>query len=301
MPGEYVSTPSRPRTQSMAKDPHSAPAHTRQGRARRPLTGLDGSQDEDFSRPHTLKAESLLGDSPKAKLSRIKFRIKPASLPLIHPGQVFTRPPKQYPSLREFLKSASSLPIEAGGLVTGPEDLPEYTPEGIVRDAHTILHIEAASSSGGVLSQARCSLYQPEEQDRPPQQYSHQDHLIRAAIGFQKLMVNEHKRHRITAKRLADACRDEWYRRQPKTKEQLEAEQAKAAQTRYRTVLKSLQGAWENVRIEVNRRRLVEWEAQEQARVRKALNEAVDLSTQKLQARRTYLDSEETTDDEGSD
>lgn len=67
-------------------------------------------------------------------------------------------------------------------------------------------------------------------------------------------------------------------------------------------VLRSLFGTWENVRTEVNRRRLIEWEAEEQKRVKAALNQAVSLSEQKLQARRAGgMDSESIYDEDGFD
>jgi helicase SWR1 len=208
--------------------------------------------------------------------------------------------PKQYPTLKEYLDSASNIPIDDGGLLA-PDDVPEYTPEGVIKDAQTILRLEEAAEPGGPLSFGICSVYEPEEQLRPPEQYAHLDHLNRAAIEFRKLMTIEQRKHRATAKRLAEACRDEWYRKQPKTKEQLEAEEAKGAEARYKSVVKTLQATWDNVKAEVNRRRLLEWEAQEQARVRKALNEAVDLSTQKLEARRAQRDSEVPSDEDDSD
>jgi helicase SWR1 len=195
------------------------------------------------------------------------------------------------------LGSAGKIPVEQGGLFT-PEDASDYTPETIARDAQILIRLEDATEPGGVLSSGICSVYQPEEQDQIPVQYAHLDHLNRAAIEFRKLMVMEERKHRSIAKRLAEACKDEWYRRQPKTLEQLEAEEKRKVEGHYRVLIKSLQATWENVKAEVNRRRLLEWEAQEQARVRKALNEAVDLSTQKLEARRARRDSEMLSDED---
>ncbi|KAI6777873.1 Helicase-like protein [Emericellopsis cladophorae] len=56
--------------------------------------------------------------------------------------------------------------------------------------------------------------------------------------------------------------------------------------------MRAISGLWENVRAEANRQRFEEWEAAEQRRVKAALNEAVNLSEQKLQARQLGLDSE---------
>ncbi|UZP41668.1 hypothetical protein NXS19_009484 [Fusarium pseudograminearum] len=122
-----------------------------------------------------------------------------------------------------------------------------------------------------------------------------------AMTNFRKLMLAEQQRHRIAAKKVAEACRDEWLRRQPKSEEEIEAEQRAVWISRYRVVAKTLFGTWENVRIEVNRRRLAEWEQEEQRRVKAALNEAVNLSEQKLQARQAGLDSEQLSEEDGFD
>jgi len=299
MPSEAISTPVRSHKKSSTpRNPQSVPAQARPDKKRRSGRVGEITQDEEAG-PSSLKSEDSLGFSPKTQLSRIKFRVKPASLPFTHPGLVLPRP-KQYPTLEDYIESAAHIPIEDGGLL-GPEDDPDYTDQGVVQDAQLILRMEEASKPGGLLSLGTCSAFEPPESDFIPQQYGHQDHLNRAAIEFRRLMLMEQRKHRAAAKRLAEACKDEWYRRQPKSQEQLEAEQAKATELRYKVLVKTLQATWGNVRAEINRRRLVEWEAQEQARVRKALNEAVDLSTQKLQARTARVDSEIFTDDDESE
>jgi helicase SWR1 len=243
--------------------------------------------------------EEPVGESPRAKLAKIKFRVKPAAIPLTHPGLVLPRP-KQYPTLKEFLEGAANIHVDQGGLFH-PDEAPEYTPEQVHKDAELLMQMEKAAEPGGVLSPGICAAYQPEEQEQIPPQYSHRDHLNRAAIEFRRLMMIEQRKHRASAKRLAEACRDEWYRRQPKSLEQLEAEEIKASQTRYKTLVKTLQATWDNVRAEVNRRRLIEWEAREQDRIRKRLSEAVDISAQRLQARKAYMDSDMPTEGDDSE
>jgi helicase SWR1 len=297
MPSEQASTPVRSHKKSSTpKDPQSAPAQTRPTKPRRSNRVGEISNDGEHDRAQSLKIEDPLGQSPKARLSRIKFRVKPAALPLTHPGLVLPRP-KQYSTLKEFLDKGVNVHVDAGGLFH-PDEASEYTPEQVAKDAQLILRIEEAAKPGGVLSSEICSAFQPEEADQVPQQYAHQDHLNRAAIEFRRLMLIEERKHRVTAKRLAEACRDEWYRRQPKTLEQIEAEEIKSGQIRYKNLVKTIHVTWENVRVEVNRRRILEWEAQEQARVRKALNEAVDMSTQMLQAQRAQMDTDVSSDED---
>lgn len=230
----------------------------------------------------------------KSKTPRIRFRINPPSLPLIHP-ETAIRKAKLFPTFDEYMEKAGDIPIDKGGLLA-PDDDAKYTPDMVEREARLILRLEEAAEPGGILSPEVFSAYRPEEsdmdKDKRIRQYSHQDHLVRAVTEFRLLMVAEQRNHRKIAKRLAEICRDEWVRKQPKTEEQIQAEAIKLVQGRHKAVLRSLQATWENVKAEVNRRRIVQWEAEEQARVRKALNEAVDISTQKLEARRTYRDSE---------
>ncbi|TVY81834.1 Helicase SWR1 [Lachnellula suecica] len=299
LPSEQISTPLRSHKRSSTQNiPQSAPPRALPDKKRRSGRVSEIAQDEEAG-PSSQNSDEPFGASPRAKLSRIKFRVKPASLPMTHPGLVLSRP-KLFPTLEEYFESGKLIPIADGGLLSAEDD-PQCTDDVAINDAQLLLRIEEATKPGGLLSLGTCSAFEPPGQEPIPEQYGHQDHLNRAAIEFRRLMVMEQKKHRAAAKRLAEACRDEWYRRQPKSLEQLEAEEAKSTENRYKVLIKSLQATWANVRAEVNRRRLVEWEAQEQDRVRKALNEAVDLSTQKLQARTANMDSEIFTDEEDSE
>ncbi|KAI1069961.1 hypothetical protein LB507_007891 [Fusarium sp. FIESC RH6] len=228
---------------------------------------------------------------------RIKLRVgRSGDIPLVHPDQVRKRP-KIGANFEDFWTRGGDIPVEEGGLQAS-EDGPQYNDELAERDARVILRVEKEVEDGGLLSQGRCSIFLPEAVEEPPRQYARQDHMVKAMTNFRKLMLAEQQRHRLTAKKIAEACRDEWLRRQPKSEEEIEAEQRAIWISRYRVVAKTLFGTWENVRNEVNRRRLAEWEQEEQRRVKAALNEAVNLSEQKLQARRAGLDSEQLSEDE---
>ncbi|KAL7793054.1 SNF2 family N-terminal domain-containing protein [Trichoderma ceciliae] len=228
------------------------------------------------------------GKSPRVKL-RVGSRL--GVIPLVHPDQVRKRP-RIGADFEDFWNRAGSIPVEDGGLLVS-EDGPPYTTEMAQHDARIVLRIEREVEPGGLLSMQRCSLFAPEGEEEPPRQWARQDHMTRAASHFRKLMIAEQQRHRLVARKLAEACRDEWLRRQPKSAEEIEAEARVVWLMRYRVVLKSLFGTWENVRAEVNRRRMIQWEVEEQKRVKAALNQAVSLSEQKLQARRAGgLDSE---------
>lgn len=232
-----------------------------------------------------------------ARQPRTRWRITPPDvIPLVHPDQVRKRA-KIASNFDDFWARAGDIPIEEGGLLACEDGLP-YTEEDAKRDAQIILRIEDELEPGGLLSQGTCSLFAPEGEEEPPRQWARLDHMVKAVSNFRRLLLAEQQRHRATAKKLAEACRDEWLRRQPKSAEEIEAEEREGWILRYKLVIKALIGTWENVRVQVNMRRFEAWEAEEQRRVKAALNEAVNLSEQKLQARRG-LDSEMPSDDDG--
>ncbi|KAH6709224.1 SNF2 family N-terminal domain-containing protein [Leptodontidium sp. MPI-SDFR-AT-0119] len=301
MPSEQAATPVRSHKKSSTpKNPQSAPAQARASKGRRSGRVVEISGDEGTPRPQPIKADDHPVPSPKNILSRIKFRVKSATLPLTHPGLVLPRA-RQYDTLKEYFDHGSHIRVEDGGLYDA-EEPSEYSQDQIIKDTEVILRAEEAVKPGGILSVERCSAYQPEATDLLPRQYSHTDHMVRAAFEFRRLMLIEQKKHRASAKRVAEACVAEWHRRQPKTQAQIEAENEEARKAQYKKfVTKTLDIMFENVRVEVNRRRLLEWDAQEQARVRKALSQAVDISTQKLQARQSQMDSGMATDEEETD
>ncbi|KAI5463618.1 SNF2 family N-terminal domain-containing protein [Mariannaea sp. PMI_226] len=268
---------------------------TRQSTRSRRSARISDAADIKIEKPTSSKLE------PITRSPRIKLRVgRSGVIPLVHPDQVRKRP-KIGTSFEDFWSLAGDISVEDGGLLAS-EDGPPFTDEMAQKDAKIILQIENEVEPGGLLSEGRCSIFLPEPEEEPPRQWARQDHMIKAMANFRRLMLAEQQRHRSTAKKLAEACRDEWVRRQPKSKEQVEAEAREMWLARYRNVTRALFGTWENVRLEVNRRRLEEWEQEEQKRVKAALNEAVHLSEQKLQARRTGLDSEQLSEeDDGFD
>ncbi|KAI1073745.1 SNF2 family domain-containing protein [Whalleya microplaca] len=242
-------------------------------------------------------------ESPDLRPTKIRFKLKP-TIPLVHPAQVNVFPgqtvarPKVGSSFQDFIEHASTIDVKDGGWLDVTDEGPPYTQELAEKDAKIILRVEAEVEPGGLLSEERSTLFVPEPVEEPPRQWAHIDHLVKQMANFRKLMLIEQQRHKATAKRLAEACRDEWLRRQPKTTEQIEAEERAAWTARYRIVMKAIAGTWENVKTEINRRRLEEWEAAEQKRVKAALNEAVNMSELKLQARRAHLDPEAMSDED---
>ncbi|KAH6608529.1 helicase swr1 [Trichoderma cornu-damae] len=287
---------SRRRTPS---PPPQSPRHSTRPRRGTRLSDLSTAIEQEtainVSKHNTFESS---GKSPRVKL-RVGSRL--GVIPLVHPDQVRKRP-RIGTDFEDFWNRAGSIPVEDGGLLLVSEDGPPYTDEMAQNDARIVLRVEREVEPGGLLSMQRCSLFAPDGEEEPPRQWARQDHMTRAASHFRKLMIAEQQRHRSVARKLAEACREEWLRRQPKSAEEMETEARALWLMRYRVVLKSLLGTWENVRAEVNRRRMIQWEAEEHKRVKAALNQAVSLSEQKLQARRAGgLDSESLYDEDGFD
>ncbi|KAH8675272.1 SNF2 family N-terminal domain-containing protein [Xylariales sp. PMI_506] len=254
-----------------------------------------------------IRSRDPFQESPDARSTRIRLRVRSTAIPIVHPAQVNVPPgqtlarPKLGETFADYVEKAPRIDIKDGGWQDLVDDGPIYTEEQAEKDAKILLKAEEEMQPGGLLSAERCALLVPDPAEEPPRQWAHLDHMVKAVGNFRKLMLQEQQRHRATAKRLAEACRDEWIRRQPKSAEQIEAEARIQWIARYRTVAKALIGTWENVRLEINRRRLEEWEAAEQKRVKAALNEAVNMSELKLQARRAHFDSEAFSSDEEED
>lgn len=279
---ESTITPSRARRPSLS---HTQPSRSSARTRRASRSGRD-SIDHDALQP-------------TRTTPRIKLRVNRAPLteiPMVHPQRV--KPKKLASSLEEYFRISDNIPSVDGGQLD-PEDEPPLTDEQALAEARLIIRIENEARPDGLLGE-KCSVYQPEPADEPPRQYAHLDHVVKAALWLRRWMVKEQRDHREKAKRLAEACQAAWKARQPKTEEELESEARDQWIARYRVVMKGMFGTWENIRIEVNRRRVEEWEAEEQRRVKAALQEAVSRSEQQLLARQAQYDSD-ITDDEHTD
>ncbi|RYP02547.1 hypothetical protein DL766_010290 [Monosporascus sp. MC13-8B] len=299
-------TRSSPRTRKQSPPPLPQSSPRRPLRTRPNSRNLRGSQDSPAQ-----GSRQTADEDSNSRPTRIRLRVRPTTIPIVHPAEVNVYPgrtiarPKIGSSFVDYLERAPSIDVRDGGWLDPADEAPPYTEEMARKDAEIILRVEEEVQPGGLLSEERSSIFVPEPAEEPPRQWAHMDHLLKQMAYFRKLMLIEQQRHKSAAKRLAEACRDEWMRRQPKSAEEIEAEARAMWSGRYRAVVKVLAGTWDNAKTEINRRRLEEWEAAEQKRVKEALNEAVNMSEMKLQARRAHADSEmlsdEEEDDEGED
>ncbi|PSR81300.1 SNF2 family N-terminal domain-domain-containing protein [Coniella lustricola] len=262
-------------------------------RTRRPSRNARDGFDDNLQNPQSTR-----------NASRIRLRTGRADhpplteLPLLHPQRVLQK--KLASNLEEYFKIADTIPVAEGGQYLS-DDEPLLSEEAAAAEARIILRIEHEARPDGLLGE-NCSIYQPEPAEEV-HQYAHVDYVVKAAQNLRKWMIREQKDHREKAKRLAEACQAAWKARQPKTTEEIEREETELWLARYRVVVKAMFGTWDNVRTVVNRRRVEEWEAEEQRRVKAALQEAVSRSEQQLLARQAQFDSditdEEHTDEEG--
>ncbi|KAI8947975.1 SNF2 family N-terminal domain-containing protein [Xylaria longipes] len=252
-----TSTPSRP----PAESPKRALPTRRSSRTRKDSIDTPAQAPEPPESPNSSRA------------TRIRLRVKVPTIPIVHPAQVGVFPgqtvprPKIASTFEEYISRAPTLDVFDGGWLDSVDDGPPFTQEMAEKDARVILRIEKEVEPGGLLSEGRSSLFAPDPVEEPPRQWAHRDHLMKQMANFRKLM-------------LAEACRDEWLRRQPKSAEEIEAE----ART------ECIACTWDN-----------EWEAAEQKRVKAALNEAVSMSELKLQARRARVDSDALSDEDGDE
>ncbi|KAK7730598.1 swr1 complex component [Cytospora paraplurivora] len=279
-----------PKSVSSKRKPSPSPAQPSRSsnRTRGPSRNTWENFEHDSSAPQ-----------PTRSTSRIKLRVnRPplTELPLVHPDRVKKK--RVASNLEEYFKTADDLPVTEGGQLL-PDDEPVFTDEMAVAEAKTIVRIENEARPGGLLDE-NCAVFEPEQVEEPPRQYAHLDHLIKAGQNLRKWMIREQRQHREQAKKIAEACQAVWKTRQPKTREEIEREARDMWIGRYRVVMRALFGTWENVKAEVNRKRLEEWEAEEQRRVKAALQEAVSRSEQQLLARQAQFDSD-ITDDEDLD
>ncbi|KAI1265854.1 SNF2 family domain-containing protein [Xylariaceae sp. FL1019] len=311
-PAKPAPPPKHNTRNSSISAPRPPPKTRRRSPSPPPQIGPPPKRSERIRRSSRTQRESLgtpagpadTPETPNTRPTRIRLRVREPTIPVVHPAQINVIPgqtvalPKIAPSFAEYVAQAPTLDVQNGGWYDAVDDGPTYTDEMAQKDAQIILRIEAETEPGGLLSQGHSSLFVPDPVEEPPRQWARMDHLVKQMANFRKLMVMEHQRHKAAAKRLAEACKDEWTRRQPKSAEQVEAEARAACMVQYRTVIKTFQGTWENVRVEINRRRVEEWKAAEQKRIKSALNEAVSMSELKLQARQARLDSEALSDEE---
>ncbi|RDW61265.1 putative SNF2 family helicase/ATPase (Swr1) [Aspergillus mulundensis] len=228
-------------------------------------------------------------DENGQRIPRIRIKVKKPVLDIQHPSHVL--PNRKYGSFKEWLENEGS----------GQEGM--FIITNALGEAQKRQQVTDAMEPGGLLSSEVCSAFLPEPQEEPPQQYSHQDHLVAHALFFKKLLDKEHRAHRKVAKELAVACVEAWKKRN-KDPEDILREQQEEMRGKRKQLAKDLKKMFDLARAEIDRIRLARWEEEQKAKDQRALDRAIKQSTMLFEKRRleilgeTGSDAPETTTDE---
>ncbi|MCJ1287270.1 swr1 complex component [Xylographa opegraphella] len=232
----------------------------------------DGEEDEDDEEAEDDMEEEV----PYFKPQRLNLRVSMPTVTIQHPLNVV--PTKRYPSFREWLKNDD--PLQG-------TDSAHLTERQAMKEARMRERISRAARPGGVLTIERCSMFIPEPQDEPPQQYSHQDHLVAHTIYFRKLMNKEHRDHVTMARKTANAAVEKWRYNDPRT---IAETNRRYWDTVYKPVylqcVRDLSKKWELFRGEVRQRQLKAWEEEQDALGKEALDKVLEESSRLLDKRR---------------
>ena len=182
-------------------------------------------------------SDGELDPSLKYKLPKVKLKLK-FGLPkpvITHPGQI--PPPKPFASFEEFLQQDD--------LERNPALLLEA--QGKAREEALLRSKIEYEARFGALTRENCSLFIPETQVEPDQQYGHQDHLVAHALNFSKLMMKERKEHQELMKKRNAALMAEVRRRRPRTREEIEQEEYIENRKLYKEQTAQLRRKWDEV------------------------------------------------------
>ncbi|KAL8702136.1 MAG: hypothetical protein Q9201_004570 [Fulgogasparrea decipioides] len=233
----------------------------------------DETSEEDDDDEMESDSDILVGDNYKPQ--RLSLKVRLPSVKIQHPEQVLR--PRRFTSFKEWFEVEGSK----------DPDISNRKPQSkIQEEANLRRTIIDEARPGGLLSKEKSSVYAPEAQEEPPRQYAHYDHLVAHMAFFHKLLRRENERHRKNARAVAYEAAEVWRARQPKTEEEIQQELTAQHRAIYQQVRKDLQHKWDLVKTEVERRRLEQWEEEQQALGKQALNKVLEKSTLLLDKRR---------------
>ena len=217
---------------------------------------------------------------------RLNLKVRRPVLAIQHPENVLPEP--KHSSFREWFEQTSNSGPDSGHL----------TNKEARRQARVQQRILENSKPGGLLSEERCTIYQPDEFEAPPPQFARQDYMLAHMNNFRTLLEKERRKHREKARSAARQCLEKWREWQPKTDLDLEDEYQKAEKAWYSQILRDLSQKWRAVAVEVEQARLHRWEEEQQALDKEALNKVLEQSGQLLDARRAREGSDESEDED---
>jgi len=302
-PSTPAKSSTRPRSTSFVKSEPSSPTRRRQPsspestRSRRWLrTSNDKVTPKEKPSTNSHSSRPPVNDAPTpSRFQRLKLRVREPTLLRTTPGAF--PPPKKYPSFSDWLEQDDPLEGEEGV---------RLTEEQVKREARIRMRIADAAEPGGALSEGICTRWIPEPFHEPyGPRYGHWSFVCAHAIRFHKLMQHEHERHVKTAKHLAQSCQtaiatlDKWaFLREAKSAEEVWKEEWEYQVKRYRQVVSDLKMRWHLATAEVNVWRLQQWEKEQEALGKEALDQMLDKSTKLLHQYRMPSSSVGPTDSE---
>lgn len=209
------------------------------------------------------------------KISRIRLRLGPRTLPVIHPGCI--PPKKKHESLKSFLEHDDPWDGEEGH---------RPSPREISKEASAIDRVIRAGKPGGILYGATTV---ESEEDVPKEYfggYTHPDYLVKHLTDLHGRIFREGRDHRAIAKKLAWAAKAAVQARIPKTAEEIEeARRDSYIQYTRQHVLKELRFILQQISTKVLEQKRAEHEAREAAVGRDSMKRLVDRSEGLLTAR----------------
>ncbi|KAF1812139.1 hypothetical protein P152DRAFT_458548 [Eremomyces bilateralis CBS 781.70] len=223
--------------------------------------------------------------------ARLRLRIRNANQPeLRHLG---TLPPlRKYNTFQEWLSHDD--PFQGD-----EESRPSV--DKITSKADEIIRLQKACGPGGPLEHKE-NLFDAFEEEqaglKDPYQaygavYSHWDHVVAHATHFRRLMRREARAHVGMAKRIANEVAEEvatnpkWEsRRLPVDKNEVWRQEEAWQRQRYKQVVRDMAKAWELVRAEVKKEKLRQWEMEQHAEGKRALDDMLDKAKVLVEKRR---------------
>ncbi|KAL8723203.1 MAG: hypothetical protein Q9225_000469 [Loekoesia sp. 1 TL-2023] len=231
---------------------------------------VEGDRDDEEA-----ESDSDVPVSDNYRPQRLNLRVRLPSAKIQHPDQVPRA--RRFASFRDWFEAEGS---------QDPDPSTRKPQNKIQEEADLRRVIFKQAKPGGLLSREKSSIYAPEAQEEPPRQYAHYDHLVAHMAYFRKLLQRENEMHRKQARALANEAAELWRARQPKTEEEIQQEREAAYRAVYKQVRRDLQNKWDMVAVEVERKRLQQWEAEQQLLGKEALNKVLEKSTKLLDKRR---------------
>lgn len=252
------------------------------------------SKESHFANGYPAQSPNNESSTP-GRFQRLKLRVREPTLLRTTPAAYPL--PRKHASFEEWLKQDDPLEGEEGA---------HLTPDQERREARLRLRIAEAAEPGGRLSEGICTRWIPESFQEPQApRYGHWSYLSTHAVRFRKLMQQEHERHVKTAKLVAQSCQtavatlDKWaFLREAKSAKEVWKEQWEYQVKRYKQVISDIKMRWQLATAEVNMLRLQQWEKEQEALGKEALDEMLDKSTKLLHQHRMPSSSVGPTDSE---